>query len=712
MIHTPKSALWVSAGIISFLLASFLYIQFFQSPLLSRKEFLLALILFLALIPVLFLLLSRFLLPALRSLSKRSRWVWLILSGLVGIFFLFVSIQPHNFYLLLPRRSLAVDIPAAPSERTITLQWFKTALGDVSFDQLQAEGSWQRTDAGLTYSGSQPASLAWQGRAGDSAELVFAKTDQSTPITLSWEGQNQSVNLADSDSATVSVSQTFPRALPGQFLTLFLTWFAAAFLFLLLTLFLSSVQLKRAPAGKRGRASWLLYTLPMIAVWSISLLTFFPGIVTPDGTNQWNQIITGQFNDALPVMHTLLVMLITRLWFSPAAVILVQILTLSLTVAWGIDLLDGQGLPRWAGWGLATLFALSPVNNNLVVTLWKDIPYSTCLLLLSLLTLKVVLSRGEWLARRAAWVWFALVSLGIAVFRLNGLPVPFVTLVVLAIVYRTHWKPILAALVVYLGLFALIQGPLYDQLKVDRMVGFKQLIFMHHIAAHVVTGGPLTAEEGAMAARVLPLDEWTYDCCTNIKIWRADSYDEKRFGAEADTIHRLLISLALKEPGVEWNHMVCVSSLIWELPSRCKLNHEAPPTGSPTWITPNDLGLRETSLLPALVMPLTWMQWWVNQSPQDILFYTPAVFLYLGLFCTLLYVFRGRNWKRTLFILPAVVQSGVMLIINVSRDFRYQYGVYLIGLFSLGLLILALTEPRRISARPEIADRKQGAQND
>ena len=41
----------------------------------------------------------------------------------------------------------------------------------------------------------------------------------------------------------------------------------------------------------------------------------------------------------------------------------------------------------------------------------------------------------------------------------------------------------------------------------------------------------------------------------------------------------------------------------------------------------------------------------------------------------------------------------MMLLINVSRDFRYQYGIYLVGLFSLGLLVLALCAPK-----PDAAD--------
>ncbi len=84
-----------------------------------------------------------------------------------------------------------------------------------------------------------------------------------------------------------------------------------------------------------------------------------------------------------------------------------------------------------------------------------------------------------------------------------------------------------------------------------------------------------------------------------------------------------------------------------------------------------------------------------SRQPWDLLFYTPAVFLYLGLYCTALFAYRAKQSRYLLYFLPAAVQSAVMLLINVSRDFRYQYGVYLVGLFSLGLLILALSKPNR-----------------
>jgi len=429
----------------------------------------------------------------------------------------------------------------------------------------------------------------------------------------------------------------------------------------------------------------------MIIVWGIYLLTFFPAVLTNDSIRQWGQVISGQFNDALPVVHTLLVILLTRLWFSPAAVIVFQIIALSLVVAWGIQLLSDQGLPRWAGWVLALIFAVSPVNGNMVVSLWKDIPYSICLLLLSLMILKTVFSRGAWLGKRFSWIWLTLVGLGISLFRLNGLPVPILSLIVLAIAYRYRWKRVVLSVGMIAGMWLLVQGPIYTLLKVDRNVGFKQQVFIHHIAAHIATGGPLTPTESELVSGILPLNQWGYDCCTNIPIWLQPAYSEPRFTEKTADIQKLFVDLALKEPGVELQHLVCVSSLVWEVPNHCTLNQEAVTSHTVSWIEPNGLGLKENSLLPAGILPLSKLKDFASQKPWDVFFYTPSLFLYLGLYCTALLAYRAKQPRILLYFLPAAIQSAVMLLINVSRDFRYQYGVYLVGLISLELLILSFT---------------------
>ena len=670
------------------------YLWSIQTPLLARREYAFALLLWFLLIPLFYFLLTRFLLPRLLGYSPKARRNWILLSAGVGILFALVT-HPPQAILMLPVHHLQINVPGGSADRVITLEYAKTSLRDIGFGEFLQKGDWQRTKTGFTHTGREPASLTWSGRSGKTAMLVFSNTPGIEEVKAGWDGNLATLNPAESPGAPVIAPSQFLRSRMSTLFSNFMAVLTAGFLFLVLTIFLAGVQIKPAPVLQPKKGFWLLYALPMIAVWGIYLLTFFPAVMTPDSIRQWGQVISGQFNDALPVVHTLLVMLLTRAWFSPAVVIVFQIIALALTVAWGIQLLADQGLPRWAGWGLALVFALSPVNGNMVVSLWKDIPYSICLLLLSLMILKAIFSKGAWLGERFSWLWLTLVGLGISLFRLNGLPVPILSLIVLAFVYRYQWKRVVLSVGVIAGMWLLIQGPIYTLLKVDRNAGFKQQVFIHHIAAHIATGGPLTPAESDLASGILPLDQWSYDCCTNIPIWTQPAYSEPRFTEKAADIQKLFVDLAVKEPGVEIQHLVCVSSLVWEVPNHCMLNQEKTAASIISWIEPNDLGLKEASLLPVLIAPLTKIKAFASHQPWDVWFFTPALFLYLGLFCSSLMAYRARQPRFLLFFLPAALQSAVMLLINVSRDFRYQYGVYLVGLFSLGLLILALSQPIR-----------------
>ena len=691
---TKKFSPWILVITIlfSFLLAAFAYLYIFQTPSMGKRELLLSLLIGVLFIPVLYLLITRFLLPRLKDYPYKNRFYWIVAAGLFGILAVLTTFQPHYLYVLLPQHTLEISIPAGKMDRVVTLQWASTSLGDISFAQLQKEGSWELTETGLTHNGSEQGSLTWKGKTGDSAQLQLTGMGNQIPISVSWDNRLESVVVPTQGSQSVTTSHSFPPSPLNRVTIILITWFASSFFFLVVTLFIAGVELIGASPVKRKNGYWLRYILPMVAVWGMFYLTYYPGIITPDGINQWRQIQTGQFNDELPVLHTLLVILITRVWSTPASVILAQIIFLSLTLAWGISVLEESGLPRWAGWVLVAIFTLSPVNGRMVVTLWKDIPYSACLLLLSIMVLKAVSAEENgW--KREQLVLDRVSRPGnkfISPQRASGTSIHI----------DYPGRNLSFILETDLRSTCFFSRPFYNHSRSDFRFAqgkskswFKEQTFLHHISAHIVTGGPLTPREEQMASQILPLDEWSYDCCTNLQVWRAENFSEERYGEEADTIFKLFASLAIKEPGVEANHLVCVSSLIWQVPSRCMLNHEAPPSGEIRWITVNSLGLKEKSVFPALVIPLSLLEWKIEQTPLDILFFTPALFLYLGLFCTALFALRSNSCKRLLFILPAVIQSGVMLFINVSRDFRYQYGVYLIGLFSLGLLFLAWTIP-------------------
>ena len=86
------------------------YLWSFQTPLLARREYAFALLLWFLLIPLVYFLLTRFLLPRLLGYSPKARRNWILLSAGVGILFALVT-HPPQAILLLPVHHLQINLP-------------------------------------------------------------------------------------------------------------------------------------------------------------------------------------------------------------------------------------------------------------------------------------------------------------------------------------------------------------------------------------------------------------------------------------------------------------------------------------------------------------------------------------------------------------------------------------------------------------------------
>jgi hypothetical protein len=697
---TLKKTTLLFAAAVSVPLAAFCYLTFIQTPNLSKREFLFAMLIWAMLLPMVYILLERFLLPIFHDHRPRDLIFWLLISALFGLLIVNTTHQSY-FYLLLPKHSLKIVVPQAEGpqaeSRSITLRWLTTDLGDVSFSLLQKEGDWQITESGLTHTGSSPASLFWQGRVGSSSRIDFQNAPKAGKVDVTWDGEKIVTDLKNNNPDLLIYPISFEFHPVNLFIVHFLIWFVFTFLFMTITLFLVHGRIQKRSNVSKGKFYWLLYSLPMIIIWGIYLLTFFPGIMTPDSINQWGQVVSGQFNDAHPVFHTLIMWLLTRIWFSPAIIGSVQIVFLSLVVAWGISILDWKGLPDWASWLLVIIFSLSPVNGNMVITLWKDLPYSISIFLFSLLILKVVLSKGVFLQSRISWVLLGLTGFCIASLRHNGFPIPFISLLALFLVYHSKWRSLLLAGALFLGLWVFIQVPIFNLIGAEKKAGSFEQILVHHIAAHMVAGENLTPEEQKLANIIVPSGEWQYNCCSNVYTMASLGYSDTRNAENSFAILKLFWSLAIREPLVEINHQKCVSSVVWALPSKCGL-YWLNPKSQTSWIDTNSYQLQENSQLKSLLPFLSSLLIGMKSDPTSIVLISPSLYLFFLIFVLIFFSVKQHEKKIYLFGLPAIIQSFTILFISLSSDFRYQYCVYLVGVFSIGLFLLSFVinenEPR------------------
>ena len=230
----------IAAAFFSF----YLYIFFIQAPILSRREPFIAFILFICLTPLIYLLLTRFVIIKLAKYNRSGRFNWLLLSGLIGFLAVFSTIKTPFYIQLLPMHHIKVQIPGSITERSITLQWFTSGLGDIGFGQMAKEGNWEQTPLGLTYTGPQPASLEWTGRTGDFSRMVFLASSEPTDVAISVDGNPKPAILSVSTESATTFEADFQVSIYHRLPVWFSYWFSTSLLFLTITLFLVHVSIK------------------------------------------------------------------------------------------------------------------------------------------------------------------------------------------------------------------------------------------------------------------------------------------------------------------------------------------------------------------------------------------------------------------------------------------------------------------------------------
>ena len=638
----------------------------------------------LAVLLVLIYWIIRLLEPVFQKIHTRQRIELLIFSFLfAGLLVVMIPIAPDKFiYALLPVHQLTISTENGPLDQLGILQ-FNTATGTVDPAEIL------RTSKG---------EYSWRGKVGDQAVLAFKPLDRPLLVKVDWDGLSQSIELLSSTKHDVIfVKQFFTIGWLQRFL-----WLASVWLALASALFASTLLLVSAPWGLAKRQThWLWYAAPMIITWMVYLLTFWPGLMSPDSIMQWGEVQSGQFSDAHPAIHTMFIWLLSRAWNTPAVLVIFHIILLSLLTAWGLGELQKQHISPVILWTGAIVFALFPINGLMIISVWKDITYACALFALFLQFVKIVFSNGKWLGSNWNLAGLILAGLTTAFVRHNGLPVVLASLVVLLFAYRNFLRRLLVSILVFSILWVGIQGPFYNALNVKLYPGFGNILFLDHINAHIHAETPLKPAETAFIESLLPISAWPYNCADS-DIRKMDGpipfdYFTQATGEPA----RIAINLFIRNPMVDIEHTLCADSLVWKINTGQYLSVVSlgqSKAGTYAWVSPNNLGLAEHSLLPGLMPVLA------NLFSDKSLLAKPAFYLLIAIFALAIVTLRRPGTKLALIAVPLVFQTGVMLLVNFAQDFRYLYSTVLIALFGLVMLFI----PKDINEQSSLDSDKPG----
>jgi len=453
------------------------------------------------------------------------------------------------------------------------------------------------------------------------------------------------------------------------------------------------------------KLKWLYYSIPIFLVISVYWLAFFPAIMSFDSVSQWNQILSGKFNNYNPAFHTIFMWLLTRIWLSPAIITLFQIIFFSITSGWGFSILETDlRIPPKIRWPLYTLYIFSPVNGLWVVTLWKDIPYSVAILATTLMVIKMILTEGRWLEKN--WIIFGCTLVLVTFFRFNG---PFVTLSLLFVLFMVYKKRQVikylsgATALLFLA-WALIDGPLYSSLHVTgtdnkdpTRLRYITAPFVHLVAAHVINGTTFTSEEESFIKELNPNNTWsTFYICYNVaSVMDLENVNYVPIYKSPSKIVKLALSLLPRNPPASLASITCRSDLVWDISQgkdvQWSLLASIEPRVYPNYfyiynLNPDFITPAQTPILSDIGYSISQIYMYTSKGILRTIIWRPALYFYLGIVAVCYVVIRYKNKNFFLLLVPFLAHSLTVFLGATAQDMRYQYPVYLVFWVLMSLL--------------------------
>lgn len=186
--------------------------------------------------------------------------------------------------------------------------------------------------------------------------------------------------------------------------------------------------------------STIKYAIPILLIYTIVFLTYFPGILVSDALVQWDQTQTLNFDNWHPIYNTIYIYLLSLIINTPAFVVIIQCLIISLIMGYMFSRLEKYyNVSPKILIICSIIFAIIPLNFNFAVTLLKDVLYSSFVLLLTSFIIDII-NNNDWLKLKKNMVYFTICLLIISLFRHNGILVVILTMLGLILVYKKQLR--------------------------------------------------------------------------------------------------------------------------------------------------------------------------------------------------------------------------------------------------------------------------------
>lgn len=432
--------------------------------------------------------------------------------------------------------------------------------------------------------------------------------------------------------------------------------------------------------------------LIVFIIFGFALLSFYPGIITPDGVSQIKQAETNTYKTGHPIIHSFLVGNLTKIAGNIWLPALCQIVVFALVWTYACkSLRKYNATKRNKFWQvLVTLIiCIFPLNFIYSITMWKDIIYSYMFFLLVVMLYIGIREKFNYSLFEIILV--SLSSASIMKFRYNGAPIGalmFLIIVILNFKYNKKIKETFKLIFTFALIMIIMCIPQWT-VNIDRSAGggagilnSTKVYCMGALFKYDNVDKELTAGEREFLDSIINVDDWKklYDDYFGSYIFYSEKYNGRVLATPEgnEKMSQIFNKYASQHKKTIIKHFLTVNSIWWQIPEKEFMNSIVQ--------TNEDIceladGKYQTT--PILKMGNTFLNKWcdITTSHRSLyyLIYRPATALYISIVLIVVVIIKNKkngnkNTKEyLLLILPMILNIGTYIFIISSQDQRYFY---------------------------------------
>jgi hypothetical protein len=431
---------------------------------------------------------------------------------------------------------------------------------------------------------------------------------------------------------------------------------------------------------------WLSATCIIAVCWLPHLLAFYPGVIIGDSLSSIAQAVgTMQLWNHFPVVYTLFIKMCLKTGLMFGSINLgvfiysfIQFLAMAAGAGYVVMWLYKHNINRQVCIMVTIFYSICGIFAGYAISMWKDPLFGVAGVLMSLFLMDVILSEGEKLKDKSFLIPYLLLGIFIIFWRNNGNYIFIAASIITIVVYRKkNIKRFVAGVLLVVITSAIITGPVYDALNIEKDTIVESFaVPIQQIAAVVVRGKELTEKQQEVIYSILPKDDWySYTPALSDRIKFHDNFNGDYLADNVGPFLKVWAQLLVPNFGTYVKSYLMETMGFW----RPGLQNGAGYFYS-SGVTENEFGIYRTNIL----QKVTGYSF-EEQLDVSRYFICSGTLVWIMLLIVLLLLLQKEKRKYIIMLLPAILTwATLMLATPIAYSFRY---IFILG-FGLPVYVL------------------------